>query len=414
MSPQPVDSPPPTPIVDHRHRLWVLGALWLVVALVLVTFRSVVMPFAGAALIAYLVQPLVARITRVKVAGRQVPHWVAILLIYAGFFVGVYLFFVALVPQLYREMARVSRDLMALANTLTPEQVQVLAQRAETWLSAHGIPVALSNRALEGADAAGAGQFSLALDLEQLMGDAVKRVASLVQENLGDIVNVSRRIVASVAAGVFMLFFILMVAAFFSIDGQAIRRYCGTLVPPEYAQDARQLAERLDRSLSGVVRGQVTICVVNGALTFVGLLLFGVKFAFLLATIATFFSLIPIFGTILSSVPIVLIALADGFQKGVAILLWIIGIHAVEAYFLNPKIMGQAARIHPVIVAFSLIAGERLFGLIGALFAVPITAILVACFDYARLKAQPQAVVTLPGAEPQPAVATPGQQTPAA
>ncbi|MCP3103326.1 AI-2E family transporter [Myxococcus sp. K15C18031901] len=395
---QPLDAPPPTPISDRRQRLLLLAGLWLCVALVLVAFRSVVMPFAGAALIAYLVQPLVARITRVKVAGRAVPRWVAILLIYAGFFVGVYLFLVALVPQLYRELARISRDAVALANTLTPEHMQELAQRGETWLSDHGIPVALSNRALEGADAAGSGHFSLALDLEQLLGDAVKRASSLVQENLGDIVNVSRSIVASVAAGIFTLFFVMMVAAFFSIDGQAIRRYFGTLVPPEHAADARLLVERIDRSLSGVVRGQVTICVVNGALTFVGLLLFGVKFAFLLATIATFFSLIPIFGTILSSVPIVLIALADGFKKGVFILLWIIGIHAVEAYFLNPKIMGQAARIHPVIVAFSLIAGERLFGLVGALFAVPIAAILVACFDFVRLKAQPHAAVVTPEA----------------
>jgi predicted PurR-regulated permease PerM len=403
---QPLDTPGATPTSapadDRRKRLLILAGLWLAVALVLVAFRSVVMPFAGAALIAYLVQPLVARITRVKVAGRPVPRWVAILLIYTGFFVAVYLFFVALVPQLYREMARVSRDAVAYANTLTPEHVQELAQRAETWLSTRGIPVALSNRALAGADdAAQAGQFSLALDLEQLLGDSVKRASSLVQENLGDIVNVSRSIVTGVAAGVFMLFFVLMVGAFFSIDAQAIRRYFGTLIPPELAGDARQLVERVDRSLSGVVRGQVTICIVNGALTFVGLLLFGVKFAFLLATIATLFSLIPIFGTILSSVPIVLIALADDFRKALAILAWIVGIHALEAYFLNPKIMGQAAHLHPVIVAFSLIAGERLFGLVGALFAVPVASILVACFDYARLKAQPKpAVAMVEGARP--------------
>lgn len=392
---QPVD--PVTPASDRRRRFLLLAALWVAVALVLIALRSVVMPFAGAALIAYLVQPLVARITRVKVAGRPVPRWVAILLIYAGFFVAVYLFFIALVPQLYREMARVSREAAAFANRLTPEHVQELAQRAETWLGDRGIPVALSNRALDGEEAPGSGAFGIALDLEQMLGDAVARGSSLLKENLADIVNVSRRIVTAVLAGVFMLFFILMVAAFFSIDAQAIRRYFGTLVPPELLPDARMLVDRIDRSLSGVVRGQLTICLVNGALTFLGLLLFGVKFAFLLATIATFFSLIPIFGTILSSVPIVLIALADGFQKGVAILAWIIGIHALEAYFLNPKIMGEAARIHPVIVAFSLIAGEQLYGLVGALFAVPIAAILVACFDYARMKAQtPPALVAEP------------------
>ncbi|WP_163783498.1 AI-2E family transporter [Myxococcus vastator] len=401
MSPQPSDS---TSSANRRKRLLLLGALWLSMALVLLAFRSVVMPFAGAALIAYLVQPLVGRISRVKVAGRPVPRWAALLLIYAGFFVGVYLFIVALAPQLYRELTRVSREAVTFANTLTPEHVQELAQRSETWLSTRGIPVALSNRALEGADAeSSSGTFGFALDLEQFLGDAVKRVSLLVQENLGDIVNVSRNIVTSVAAGVFMLFFVLMVAAFFSIDAQAIRHYFGTLIPPEYATDARQLLERIDRSLSGVVRGQVTICIVNGVLTFIGLLLFGVKFAFLLATIATFFSLIPIFGTILSSVPIVLIALADGFQKGLAILAWIIGIHALEAYFLNPKIMGQAAHLHPVIVAFSLIAGERLFGLVGALFAVPVASVLVACFDYARLMAQPAPAVALATPGPLPA-----------
>jgi predicted PurR-regulated permease PerM len=389
---QPVDATSPD---ERRKRLMLLAGLWAALALTLFALRSVVMPFAGAALIAYLVQPLVARITRLKVAGRSVPRWVAILLIYAGFFLAVYLFFVALVPQLYREVARISREMAGFASSLTPQHVQDLAQRAETWLNTYGIPVALSDRAMEGAAGAHGG-FSLALDFEQMLTDAVTRGTSLAKENLGDIVNVSRRIVTEVLAGVFMLFFILMVAAFFSIDAQAIRRYFGTLVPAEFLPDAKTLVARIDQSLSGVVRGQVTICLVNGALTLVGLLLFGVKFAFLLATIATLFSLIPIFGTIISSVPIVLIALADGFQKGLALLLWIIGIHALEAYFLNPKIMGEAARIHPVVVAFSLIAGEKLFGLWGALFAVPVASIVVACFDYARLKAQPPPLVATP------------------
>ena len=387
---QPVEATAPD---ERRKRLLLLAGLWVAIAVTLFALRSVVMPFAGAALIAYLVQPLVARITRLKVAGRYVPRWVAILLIYAGFFLAVYLFFVALVPQLYREVARISREMATFASALTPEHVQGLAQRAEEWLNTYGIPVALSDRAMEGAAAGSSGGFSLALDLEQMLTDTVARVTSLAKENLADIVNVSRHIVTEVLTGVFMLFFILMVAAFFSIDAQAIRRYFGTLVPAEFLPDAKTLVARIDRSLSGVVRGQFTICVVNGALTLVGLLLFGVKFAFLLATIATLFSLIPIFGTIISSVPIVLIALADGFQKGVALLLWIIGIHALEAYFLNPKIMGEAARIHPVVVAFSLIAGEKLFGLWGALFAVPVASIAVACFDYARLKAQPPPLV---------------------
>jgi putative heme transporter len=386
---QPLDAYTPE---QRRKRLLILGGLWVAMLAVLVALRSVVLPFAGAALIAYLVQPLVARMTRVQVRGRSVPRWVAILLIYAGFFLAVYLFSIALLPQLYRELARISRDGLSFVNSLTPERVQLYAEQAEGWLNQQGIPVEFAGPG----DEPGSG---LAVDLKQLLGTSAVHASEFFRTHLADIFTVSRNLVTSVLASVFMLFFILMVAAFFSIDAQAIGRYFTTLVPPEYAEDARQLAHRIDRSLSGVVRGQVTICVVNGVLTGIGLVLFNVKFAFLLATIATVFSLIPIFGTILSSVPIVLIALADGFQKGLAALLWIVGIHALEAYFLNPKIMGSAARIHPIIVAFSLIAGERLFGLVGALFAVPVAAICVACFDHLRLKAQVHSALP-PPAEP--------------
>ena len=128
--------PPLEPVAKpHRtQRLLILAGLWLFVALVLVTFRGVLLPFVIAALIAYLVQPLVRRITRVQVRGRFVPRWVAILLIYALFFLAVYVFFVALLPQLYRELARISRDAVAYANSLTPEKVESIAQRAEAWL----------------------------------------------------------------------------------------------------------------------------------------------------------------------------------------------------------------------------------------------------------------------------------------
>ncbi len=373
----------PAPIQDSRRRLLALAALWVFAIAVLVLFHSVVLPFAGAALIAFLAAPAVDRISRLRFGQRTVPRWVAILLIYAAFFLSVYLFIVGFFPQIYRELVRISRDVVGWANSLTPERINELSAQVEAWFHRKGIPLEFDPTAQD------ANPGALAIDFESIVRSSVDRIASLLRDNVGDIVSVTRSIVTKLVAGVFMLFFILMVAAFFSIDVRNIRRYCRTLVPPEFADDAANLLNRIDRSLAGVVRGQVTICVVNGVLTFVGLLIFEVKFAALLATIATFFSLIPIFGTIISSVPIVLIALSQSWKQGIAILLWIIGIHALEAYFLNPKIMGSAARIHPVVVAFALIAGERSFGLLGALFAVPIAAIVVATFDFARLKAQP-------------------------
>ncbi|MBX5483297.1 MAG: AI-2E family transporter [Myxococcaceae bacterium] len=384
------------PVRSRRRRVLLLAGLWLFVALVLVAFRSVVMFFAAAALIAYLVAPLVDRLTHLPIGKRRLPRWTAILLIYLAFFTAVYLAFIALVPQLYREMARISRDAVAWSNTLTPERIREISRDLEDWLTARGLPVEISSRALEGAageepPGSERPQFSLSVDLERVLQKTIARVGTFARDNFGDIVGVSRRVVTGVLAGIFALFFILMVAAFFSIDTQTIRRYVSTLIPPEYGGDVVTLAKMIDRKLAGVVRGQVTICLINGVLTFIGLLLLGVKFAFLLATLATILSLIPIFGTIVSSVPIVAIGLSQGWKTGIGALLWIVGIHALEAYFLNPKIMGTAARIHPIVIAFALIAGERTYGLVGALFAVPLAAVVVACFDFLRLKAQPPA-----------------------
>jgi predicted PurR-regulated permease PerM len=397
--------------VERRVKLRTFAALWIFAFAALVLFRSAILPFAGSALIAYVVAPAVDRIAQVRVGKRTVPRWVAILIIYAGFFLLVYVVLTALVPQIYRELARIAREALDFTNSLSPERIQELAQSAESWLSDHGVPLALSSRSLEGGEIDGttippAGQpnspWSMALDLNQVIRDMTIKFSGAAKENLTNILSISRSIIGGIIASIFTLFFMLMVAAFFSVDAAAIRSYCRTLIPSEYAQGARELIGRIDRALAGVVRGQLTICLVNGTLTFIGLMIFGVKFAFVLATVALLFSLIPIFGTIISSVPIVLIALSQSWKKGLAMLLWIIGIHALEAYFLNPKILGSAARIHPVVVAFALIAGERTYGLVGALFAVPLAAIAVACFDFARVKALEYQGRTAASSRPEP------------
>jgi predicted PurR-regulated permease PerM len=92
---------------------------------------------------------------------------------------------------------------------------------------------------------------------------------------------------------------------------------------------------------------------------------------------------VPIFGTILSSIPIVLLALtAGGASKALLALAWILVIHALESYVLNPKIMGTASRIHPVLIVLALVIGERSAGIVGALLAVPFASVIVAVFRF--------------------------------
>ena len=105
-------------------------------------------------------------------------------------------------------------------------------------------------------------------------------------------------------------------------------------------------------------------------------------YAVFLSFVAAVLSLIPVFGTIISSIPIVLIAMTDGLDTGLYALVWILFIHALEANMLNPLIMGSHARMHPVIIIFALLAGEHSFGIWGALLAVPTMSIIQSCFRY--------------------------------
>jgi predicted PurR-regulated permease PerM len=197
-----------------------------------------------------------------------------------------------------------------------------------------------------------------------------------------------RNLISGVIGFLFSFFLVLMITAFLSSSTERTLRFAFSVVPVEDRATFDAFLTRVDKGLSGVVRGQLTICLANGVLTLVGLLFLSVKFAFLLATVATFMSLIPIFGSILSTVPIVAVALLSGPTTAALALVWIVLIHALEANLLNPTIMGDAAKIHPVVVILALVAGEHFYGLAGALFAVPIASIALTVLRSAQAKVQ--------------------------
>ena len=133
-----------------------------------------------------------------------------------------------------------------------------------------------------------------------------------------------------------------------------------------------------------MVRGQLIICLINGTLTGIGLLIFDVKFALTLSLLTAVTSLIPIFGVFISSIPIILMALTNSFITALLMLAWILLIHFIEGNILNPKIIGKSAEIHPVLVILALMAGEREYGIFGALIAVPIFSILQTSYLFIR------------------------------
>ena len=143
-------------------------------------------------------------------------------------------------------------------------------------------------------------------------------------------------------------------------------------IGPFYIDAAPHLqafADVLGKSL----RAQAVIATCNTLLTAIGLFFLGVPNIALLSTIVFFCGFIPILGTFISSIPILLFGIqVGGLPMVFKIVAFVALIHAFEAYVLNPKITADILHIHPILVLVLLVIGERFFGIWGMVVGVPI------------------------------------------
>lgn len=424
MTPEdPTPTPPPLatgrqPILPPAWRRF--GRVWgflAFIVLVLVAFRAVILPFVLGVLVAYILAPLVTGLAGAAMGRRRMPRWVAVVVVYIGLAAGIGLFFTAFLPHLSGDFARLFREAPRFFKRVRTE----LVPRADAWLEQHfpqdaapaleepeprperklvvtphkngQLEVSLEGLELE-IEATGRGRYIIAprsdADMKRpRLGDLLGRAASATEGEMRGVLIVGQRFLKGTLKAFAWFVLTFMVAAYILVDTDRVLAFLRSLVPAQHRPSYDELLHQIDRGLAGVIRGQLMICLVNGLLTTVGLLIFKVKYALLLGLVAGALSFIPVFGSILSSVPIVAVALASGsdgisLSTGLGVLGWIVGIHFLEANLFNPKIIGTAAKIHPVVVVFALLVGEETGGLIGALLAVPIASIVQAMFLHFR------------------------------
>jgi predicted PurR-regulated permease PerM len=378
----------------------------LAIVFVIVTFREVLVPFIFAFALAYVMAPIIHRLQ--PRLGRAL----SVILVYLTLFGVVAVFMIVFLPALVKDFSRlrdtapqaieyVDQQFMPSVNKWFDENFSTLQQAA---------PIIAEPKSELIAKPIGDGSWSISLESVHLnvqetnsgfllqapshheetsLSDSIRKIAvTKGSEYSGQIAGYLRMLVSGVASFLTNFVITLMLAAFILINPGRVMNFVRGLMPLQYRGSYEELVRLLDVGLAGVIRGQLLICLVNGVLTYIGLMIFGIKYSFLLAVIAAAFSLVPIFGTIISSIPILLIALVsneDGLAFGPPLLMlaWIAGIHLLEANIFNPKIIGDAAHMHPVVVIFALLTGEHMYGLTGALLAAPVASMLQTLFLFA-------------------------------
>ena len=324
---------------------------------VYVVYRAgdIVRPFVWAAIVAYVLLPVVALIERRAGLPRTAAAALVFIALLAAIFGGGRLLIPLAIDQV-RELQRSLPSLVTNAeNTLAETADQIgLEQLDEVIVS-----------------------FAGANDLSQtIAGVAVPFIVGLGHFLLG-----------------LLLFFI---ATFFLLrDAPKLVQWFRRMLPPSQRNELVPLLGEVNVLLGRYVRGQLLLIGVMATATFIGLSVLQVPFVLLLAIMTGVLEVIPIVGPITAGAIACLVALGHPAPWGLT-QIWYVVVVAImftilrhaEDYFVIPLVIGRIVKLHPAVVIFALLTGGALFGLLGVLLAVPVAASarLVLIFVSAKLR----------------------------
>lgn len=346
---------------DEQIRFWVIG-LGLF-GLVLYLLRSVLTPFAAGMAAAYMLDPLADRLEDAGVSRL----W-ATILITLGFVLVLVLALVVLLPL-------VQSQILAFLPQ-APGYAEALIQRGQAWMQ--GLEDILGPERMA----------ALVSDLESSAGEAVKWGVSLLKSLLsGGVALVS----------LVSLLVITPVITFYMLrDWNRMVETIDRWLPRPYAPTIRHQMSEINRTISGFIRGQATVCLALGTFYAVGLSLAGLELGMVVGLISGLLSFIPYVGTITGFVLSMGLALAQfdsWIDIGIIAGIFVAG-QVVEGNYLTPKLVGDRVGLHPVWVIFALLAGGGLFGFLGILLAVPVAAVIGVLVRFSLSRYQESALFT--------------------
>jgi len=204
--------------------------------------------------------------------------------------------------------------------------------------------------------------------IEQAIASAASFSADLVRRILQAFFRFASSIVQLVVVPVLTYYFLR--------DWHILEDQIIMLFSTEYQSKARKIIEEMAIVISAYIRGQAIISVIIGFIVFSGMYLSGVSYPLVLGLLAVCTETIPIVGPIIGSIPAIMLAYLVSPSLALKVIGFYIIVHQLENHIIVPNIMGQTINLHPVVVIISLLIGFQLFGIVGMMVAVPLTALL--------------------------------------
>jgi len=180
----------------------------------------------------------------------------------------------------------------------------------------------------------------------------------------------------TITAGFFNSIFSIMtmfVITFYSLlYWEQITNMVKSLFTGENEKRAEKLIKNLEFGLGAWVRGQITLVIIIGVITYIGLALLGVPYALPLAIVAGLSEIVPVIGPIVGAIPAILAGFTVSPIIGIATVALYFVIQQLENNLIVPTVMRRAIGINPLVTILALIIGTKLYGIMGAVLAVPV------------------------------------------
>jgi predicted PurR-regulated permease PerM len=218
-------------------------------------------------------------------------------------------------------------------------------------------------------------------DVREFRDQADDRLSDALSSSSGQVVSRTMVVFEFVTALVLAL-----ITSFFILkDGGRFGQWTLTLLPERRRALVSRLANRAWRTLGGYLRGSATLGVVEGAIIGLTVWIVGGHLAVPVAVVTFFAAFIPFAGAIVAGAIAVLVTLVTaGFGPAVAVAVVALLVQQLDNDLLAPIVFGRSLELHPLIVLFSLAGGSALMGPVGAVFAVPISAVVINVIAEAR------------------------------
>ncbi|MCL4458985.1 MAG: AI-2E family transporter [Chloroflexi bacterium] len=309
---------------------------------------DIIMLFFLAWLLSFVLKPLVSFPCRYLRLSRAV----AVIIVYVGLILTLVSVMILIVPVIALQLTQLGTNLPDYAERLTK------------WI----IPLQSELH-----------RYNIDLDLAKIWPtqDLMNRV-----ERLGTaLVQNALTLITGLASLILGMIIVLVLSFYITLDGDAIAEQVLDLVPERYQDEVHFLSTSIDRTFGGFIRGQMIQSVIYGLGTALIMWLAGLGYVLVASIFAAIVMIIPFLGPILAIIPPLLIAL---FQLSLAkVLLVFVGLFVLQQIVFNiiaPKVMSESVGMHPLLVFLAILLGVRVAGLAGAIFGIPVVAVIYAMF----------------------------------